>query len=134
MAGVALVHGTIRSAERLTRRTDGSEYASRVFVLTKFGPVLGDTLSVRVFDPREGRAAVDLTEGRTVFWLVSVEWSKQFGLTLRLTRELTPSDVASVATLETIAASQPPLTKLPDVSIEAQLLSRRSAQPEPANV
>lgn len=80
MTAVVLVTGTIRNSQ--DRLKDGKRWGRTINVLTEVGAILGDTLEVTIFEPRDGEPHVRAVDGDHVSWVVEVESSK-WGLRAR---------------------------------------------------
>lgn len=71
MSATLLVHGTIRTVKDRVAKT-GTPYRE-VSILTEFGPILGETVTVLLFNPREGEEAPLVADGLVVNWVIEVE-------------------------------------------------------------
>ncbi len=71
MSAVATIHGVIRQTNLLRKKATGEVFGTEVAVLTDAHGVLGDTVMVTVWNPREGDAPLPLfSEGSVIDWVV----------------------------------------------------------------
>lgn len=96
MSATLLVHGTIRQIRDRNKRDSGELFGREASVLTEVGSVLGETLAVLVFTPREGERWPEMREGLSVTWVVDVDASR-YGLGATFRRSATIEDLATFA-------------------------------------
>jgi len=92
MSAISLVHGTIRQIRDRAKRDSGEIFGREASVLTELGSVLGETLPVLLFAPREGERYPELREGLVVSWIVEID-ANRYGLNATFRRVATDDDI-----------------------------------------
>lgn len=98
MSAIVTVSGQVRTSKRLTSSKSAAalaaghpvEFGTEYSVMTEASGILGETLSVLVFDARDGEAVPAPSHGEHIAWIVEVD-SNRFGLGATFKREVSAS-------------------------------------------
>jgi hypothetical protein len=99
MSSIVLASGVVRASRPLffgaKHERAGEVFGLEVALMTQVGDVLGETLKVVVFEPRDGTPSWDPQPGENVSVIVEVD-SGRFGLSGTYKRHATAADVKAL--------------------------------------